>query len=69
MRGFVGEEALSVFSDWGVIGDAARNARHGGYRVFSRDPGFVCFTIRSVFLPTPEYSHIRSASFYKVDTK
>ena len=36
MCGLVGEEALSVFSSWRVIGDAVRNMRHGSYRVFSR---------------------------------
>ena len=35
MCGFVREEALSVFSGWGVIGDAVHDTCHGSYRVFS----------------------------------
>ena len=34
MRGFVREKALSVFSGWRVIGDAACNASHSGDGVF-----------------------------------
>ena len=34
MRGFVREEALSVFSGWRVVSDAACNASHSGDRVF-----------------------------------
>ena len=36
MCGFVREEALSVFSGWGMVGDTACDVSHSGDRVFGR---------------------------------
>ena len=42
VRGFVREEALPVFTGWGVIGDTACDASHSGDRVSGRQGEEVC---------------------------